>query len=473
MAIDSTNTVLLSKAYDHSPQNQIDLCRSLNSALKQIPFWTNSFWDSHAIHIHDQSIEIGTRALENLDLIQALYLSASKSNVISLKDKIDLREKIKALFVSRNRFFIDPSILVPLLIVDSEGKSASIFLQVDRILPLPFFQKLLFANFAENESISRGGSAKILLPKLTNINNFIHYLYFHKPKNLHEIIQLYIIADYLADFEVAKRYLETLFNSLPTSKDDLLTVLTQSPIFSEPIANLYYSSVLSKYIQACLVDGGINQEVKESFFNPHVREILSYTTLQLKISDGKLHREDLLFLESVIPQVSLLNIAHCEIDDLPPVWQNSLEYINISHTQIQTIPAGFTYLKEFAALSSYSLRDISGLSGLQKLEKIIAQHTLIKSAPYGCISLQIFDAYSSCFLEDVSGLDHLPNLKQIDISCSRAQRAPIGCKSLEIFGAYEANLLVNTLGLNNLQYLKDIDISETLATSAPVGCLNL
>ncbi|MCF7852227.1 MAG: hypothetical protein K9M07_03185 [Simkaniaceae bacterium] len=128
-----------------------------------------------------------------------------------------------------------------------------------------------------------------------------------------------------------------------------------------------------------------------------------------------------------------------------------LKAIDITYTLVEAAPIGCTALQVFIANSGYDarsihstvtlndsanelpmnrfltvrkLRDISGLNGLQHLERIDIDRTWVEAAPTGCTALRRFSAYGAENLRDIRGLKHLRHLEEIEIG-----RTPAGTSS--------------------------------------------
>ncbi|MBM3201234.1 MAG: hypothetical protein FJZ56_02365 [Chlamydiae bacterium] len=468
------------------------------------------FWLSHTISILDGKFAITEGEHQNIEVIRQIFHEILQSGSFSLKEKAIFYTKAQEFFSYEIDSFISNDHLITAHLVDENQVKEEIDLPIDILTRTPFFDHLLLKDYLEAQVIEEKKCPLIYLPLTTSAKDFHNYVHFKSSLNIEELIKVLILADYLSDEKTAQTCIDHIFNYPSMSGSLLLDLLLDLPLLSETLLNHYGSLLASAYINTATQE---RTSIEEIAFNLSIS--VKELRLNLDLSNLLLTSEDLIVLSSSLPFVSSLKLSHTLITNLPLVWENSLEVLDVSKSLIREIPKGFNALKsfngsgathlydlafldhsqdlQFINISATSisrapincpnleifianrvpqLNDISSLNDSKHLKRIEIDYTGVSIAPRGCSSLEIFQA-CSFYMQDLSGLNSLSNLKCIKATFSSIRSAPIECKSLEFFIADNCQYLEDIEGLSNLENLKQIHVNYSKITKAPYGCLHL
>jgi hypothetical protein len=226
----------------------------------------------------------------------------------------------------------------------------------------------------------------------------------------------------------------------------------RSEVFPSSIRYKMIDKLFSSYVRLSLQQDDRMETICQKLSQMEGAELLKDIPLTINLADTSLATEGLLLLSRLCPNVESLDVSRTNLTSMPGCWKN---------------------LKIFKARGAFQLSDVSGLDHLTQLREIDVSETAVRKAPTGCTALEEFKARFASRLSDLSGLDGLSQLKEVNVSYTAVRKAPTGCTALEKFIAFNADQLTDLLGLDSLAQLKKVDVGVTAVTRAPRGCTAL
>ncbi|MBM3201356.1 MAG: hypothetical protein FJZ56_02985 [Chlamydiae bacterium] len=416
--------------------------------------------------------------------IEEIVALSFKEESLTIQQKFKISEKAKSLFARYNRKLEINDSSITICLVDHEGTKKNVQFSINQISSIPFFKTLLCGNFKES---NQAGEIEVTLPYPNKAEDLLNLLNFTSLTKSDELIPALFLCGYFETKEYMSKCIQHACQHL-SSEEIYLIILNMPELQDEDL-----SILVSAYIKKALAEGlpiadiisaiqaqeeieilpdNAGEVASKKLISPFLDRI-SHVSLDLNLSEATITPEILQNLETALPNVRSLNLRKASILELPAVWQEQLESLDISETKISTISHHYTNLKEFSAILTNHLSNLEGLNQSKHLKKIDISFSKVTTLPQGCDALEKLDAYFAENLRDISPIDRLKNLKQLNIGTTSIDRAPIECDALEVFEANYNHALVDISGLNNLSNLRILNLSNTHIAEAPTDCTHL
>ncbi|MBM3200918.1 MAG: hypothetical protein FJZ56_00750 [Chlamydiae bacterium] len=257
--------------------------------------------------------------------------------------------------------------------------------------PLAIFHSLLFSIIQDYVLVAKNGRKSsheiedylrpidqlrsIFKEQNITISKMIEYIVESKSSQQSELFDIEKLTHFLttANLYWHPNKSTTLFleryKLYPYTIEDLQLLIKKASMMPISSLSTLISSALSVYISEEISQGVDIETIKQS-----LSELESFTTvinaLALKLEFTNISATDLLSLSTLFPRVVSLDISYSPINALPLVFPKTLQNLNISYTEITSIPSGFEELRSFKAIQTPNLTNISGLHHSKKLETL-------------------------------------------------------------------------------------------------------
>jgi hypothetical protein len=337
----------------------------------------------------------------------------------------------------------------------SKEKKLPLFL----VAQSPYLSALLGPSFSE----SCMGTPSLTLPPGITLSHFETFLELFQsfpklpshPLDVKNMFPVLFLANFLMGAKTCELFLDkwTAPMDLASHEEGLAFLFHErSEVFPSSIRYKMIDKLFSPYVRLSLQQDDRMETICQKLSQMEGAELLKDIPLTINLADTSLATEGLLLLSRLCPNVESLDVSRTNLTSMPGCWKN---------------------LKIFKARGAFQLSDVSGLDHLTQLREIDVSETAVRKAPTGCTALEEFKARFASRLSDLSGLDGLSQLKEVNVSYTAVRKAPTGCTALEKFIAFNADQLTDLLGLDSLAQLKKVDVGVTAVTRAPRGCTAL
>jgi hypothetical protein len=307
------------------------------------------------------------------------------------------------------------------------------------------------------------GTPSLTLPPGITLSHFETFLELFQsfpklpshPLDVKNMFPVLFLANFLMGAKTCELFLDkwTAPMDLASHEEGLAFLFHErSEVFPSSIRYKMIDKLFSPYVRLSLQQDDRMETICQKLSQMEGAELLKDIPLTINLADTSLATEGLLLLSRLCPNVESLDVSRTNLTSMPGCWKN---------------------LKIFKARGAFQLSDVSGLDHLTQLREIDVSETAVRKAPTGCTALEEFKARFASRLSDLSGLDGLSQLKEVNVSYTAVRKAPTGCTALEKFIAFNADQLTDLLGLDSLAQLKKVDVGVTAVTRAPRGCTAL